>query len=307
MKRCGLIPVAVATAMFALIVVSATPVEAQVEEAPVFTVEITDYPSTIEPGGSYNVTVSVTRPSGMVLPAWGTAGDQKWEVRVYFYDGLNCYNDGEWTEIPEGSDNYLYDGWWNSRTQGGSWTASMDDTREFTIPVDVVDYPRPSVDLDPPGDTTPMNEIPVGGQVRLKARFRLRGMEYTEGDNTFTFYGTEYELGSLSIEWSDGEYWQIDTDAIKTGIAVSEAGGGFAIPTWLLIALGVVVLIIVAAVAAVKLKGRGSGEFAEAPPESPPEEFPEPPTSPETPPSPEPETPPSPEPETPPSPESTPP
>jgi len=287
MKRCGLIPVAVAAAMFALIVVSATPAEAQVEEAPVFSVEITDYPSTIEPGGSYNVTVSVTRPSGMVLPAWGTAGDQKWEVRVYFYDGLNCYNDGEWTDI-EGTT--LYDGWWNARTQGGSWTASMDDTREFTIPVDLVDHPRPQEDIN-----QGMNEIPVGESVNLRARFRLRGMEYTEGDNTFTFYGTEYELGSLPIEWSDAGYWQIDTDATKPGIAVSETGGGFAIPTWLLIALGVVVLIIIAAVAAVKLRGRGPGEFAEAPPESPPEEFPEPPSSPETPPSPEPETPPSPE------------
>lgn len=296
MKYRNLIPVAIAAMISALIMVSAAPVEAQVDNTPIFFVELVDYPDTIQPGGSYNVTARVTRPSGMVLPAWGTAVDQKWEVRVYFYDGLNCYNKGEWVDI-EGT--LLYDGWWNARTQGGSWTASMDDTREFTISVNVVDHPRPQEDIN-----QDMNEIPVGKSVSMKARFRLRGMEYTPGENTFTYYGQTfgastvseidedtYRVGSIYIEKSAAGYWQIDYDE-RTTVSVSEAGGGaFAVPTWALIALGVIVLVVVIAVAAVKLKGRGPEAPQEEPPEGPPEEFPGAPPSPETPP-PSPEEPP---------------
>lgn len=303
MKRWIRLIVALISAMAILVLVAtqAPPVAAQDEEPPIFAAEIIDYPTTVQPGGSYDITVRVTRPSGMVLPVW-TSGETppKWEVRIYFYDGLNCYSQGEWTEIGGST---LYAGWWDWRVQGDSWTAGMSDTREFTINnAKVVEHPRPAEDI-----TQGMNEIPAGGEIKLKARLRLRGMELQFDDNTFTYHGQtfrgtyenqstadeeKYKFGSLYIEKSAGGYWQIDYDAIKSGIAVSEAPG---LDLMLIGIIGGVVLVVVIVAAVLLSRKRGAPEELPPPPEMAPPPPPEaPPAPPETPP---PETPP---PETPP-------
>jgi hypothetical protein len=165
-------------------VTSIVPVESQtVSPPPNFTVEVVDYPTTIEPGKTYTITVRVTRPRGMVLPTW-TSGDTppKWELRTYFYDGTNCYSDGDVTTI---GGSQLYTGWWEWRKQGDSWTEGMPDTREFQIQNKVVSYPRPEDHKTKLG----MNDIPLGGSVKLRARLRLRwgdtpiSFEDIDGDN----------------------------------------------------------------------------------------------------------------------------
>jgi hypothetical protein len=243
---------------FAAIATSAIPAQTQVQPPPFFTIEVIDYPTTIQPGASYNIHVRVTRPSGMVLPAWATAGDTRWEIRVYFYDGLNCYTQGEWVTI---GGTPLYEGWWKWRFKGDSWTAAMADTREFTIPVTVVEHPRPTEDIQ-----RGMTEIPVGGEVRLKVRLRLRGMTYTENADNFEYYGQTFQVGALPIELSDAGYWQIDYDTIKTGIKVTEAAGVFEIPLIAKVGIGVVVIIAIIAAALVMMKRRK----AEIPPVPPP-------------------------------------
>jgi hypothetical protein len=253
MKRWAyLIPIFVSAVILAMIV-QAVPVEAQ-EAPPQFTVEIVDYPSTVQPGSSYNIRVRVTRPDNMALPT----SDEKWEVRIYFYDGLNCYNDGKWTTIGGST---LYDGWWNTRIWNEPWTAAMDDTREFTLTVKVVNYPRPSEDIQ-----RNMNEIPVGGSVKLKAKLRLRGMTVNP-DNTFTYNGVTYRIGSLPIEWSVAGYYQIDYDTIKSGIAVS-AAPGFQLPLIPIVG-ALVALLVVVGIVVVVLKKRGGAEVPPPPPPPP--------------------------------------
>ncbi len=240
----------------ASVAIQAPSVEAQAEPPPTFGIELVDPPTTIYPGGSYDIKVRVTRPSGMVLPAWRPGVDPpKWEIRVYFYEGLSCYNQGEWTEI--GGD-LLYTGWWVWRFRGDSWTAAMDDTREFTINVKVVEHPRPAEDIE-----RGMNEIPIGGEVRLKVRLRLRGMTYTEGADNFEYYGQTFEVGGLNIEKSPADYWHIDYDKVMTGIGVSEAPAvAFEIPLIAKIGIGIVVIVaIIAAIVVIKKR-----KVAEIPP-----------------------------------------
>ncbi|MDI6642590.1 MAG: hypothetical protein QMD95_00825 [Candidatus Hodarchaeaceae archaeon] len=273
-----------------LVTTQATPVVAQVQAPPTFTVEIIDYPTTVQPGGSYNIRVRVTRPPGMVLPTWTTGTTPpKWEVRVYFYDGLNCYSQGDMTTIDGG---LLYSGWWDWRVQGDSWTAGMSDTREFTIPNKVVDYPRPEAHKTQGG----MNEIPIGGQIKLKARLRLRwgdtDLQFTGDNLTFTYYGQtyrgtyenrstareeKYKVGNIYIEKSGAGYWQIDFDAIKSGIAVS-AAPGFEVPPWVIIAGVVVLVVVIATIALARRRGREElPPVPEMAPPPPPEAPPAPP------------------------------
>lgn len=263
MRRRHLTLIPIILMVVVLLSASATPAVAEVKEPPSFYVEITDYPETIKPGGSYDITVKVTRPENMELPYWKTGDQPKWEVRVYFYSGLKCYNDGDITTIDTTE---LYDGWWKYRKQGDSWTKDMNDTRTFKISVDVVDRPRDQEDID-----YGMNEIPVGDTIRLKARVRLRGMDYTAGENTFTYAGQTfgastatkvkddpltYKLGSVYIEKSEAGYWQIDYDKRET-VSVAEAEAGLGVPIWVLGVIGVVVVVIIIAIIAVK---RGGGE-----------------------------------------------
>jgi len=258
MKRwAGIIPIII-LAMALAMTIQAAPARAQ-EPAPSFTVEITDYPSTVQPGSSYNITVRVTRPDNMALPAWSTGEvPPKWEIRIYFYDGLNCYSQGEWTQIGSST---LYTGWWDDRVQGDSWTASMSDTREFTITTQVVAYPRPAADVQ-----GGMTDIPVGGTIKLKARLRLRGMTVSQDNTTFTYNGVTYQKGDLTVELSEAGYYQIDYDTVKSGIAVSAASGGTSLPLIPIVGALVVLLVIVAVV--VLVKKHGAAEVP--PPLSPP-------------------------------------
>jgi|GEM_PF-3224112 len=274
MKRwTKIIPIVILATALAMIM-QAIPAGAQVEAPPSLSVEIIDYPTTVQPGSSYNIRVRVTKPNDMVLPVWASGeSPPKWEVRIYFYDGLNCYAQGEWTQI--GGD-YLYTGWWNWRTQGDSWTAAMPSTREFTIPIKVVASPRPSEDIQ-----RGMNEIPVGGDIKLKARLRLRGMTVNflpDNQLTFTYYGqtyggaytqtgtNTYRVGNVYLELSDAGYYQIDYDTVKSGIAVS-AAAGLQLPLIPIVG-ALVALLVVVGIVVVVLKKRGGA--AEVPPPPPP-------------------------------------
>ncbi len=250
-----LIPIIILATALAMMM-QAVPAGAQVVDTPIFGVEIIDPPTTVQAGGKYDITVRVTRPPGMELPGWGTAGDQKWEVRVYFFVDLNCYSEGKWVMI---GGTELYDGWWTWRFTGDSWTTGMADTREFTIRnVKIVDYPRPAKDIE-----KGMEELPIGGEISLRARFRLRGMTYTANENTFEYYGRTYRVGALSLEMSPGGYWQTDYDATIRGIGVSAAPGP-PLPSILIVGALVVLLVVVAVVAVVKKRG------GEVPPPPPP-------------------------------------
>jgi hypothetical protein len=253
-------------AMLLLSVVQTRPVNAQ-ESMPAFGVEITDYPETIQPGQSYSLTIRVTRPAGVVLPTWQTGeSPPKWEVRTYFYDGLNCYSSGEWSEI---GGTTLYTGWWDYRVQGDSWTATMDDTRDFTITNKIVTSPRPADDI-----TNGMTELSADGEIKLRARLRLRWgdpLEF-ENDNIIITYNNQtftgvyenksdattekYKVGSLYIEKSEGGYWQIDYDATQSGIKVSIGGSSLT----LIAIVGVVVLVALVAVIVVITRKRRGGE-----------------------------------------------
>jgi hypothetical protein len=194
----------------------------------------------------------------MPLPAW-TSGEEppKWEVRVYFYSGLNCYNEGERVMGAE-----LYDGWWKWRKMGDNWTENMPDTREFEIRVEVVDYPRPAADE--------MADLPLGEKIRLRAKMRIRwggtGAEFEDidGDNKsellFTYngvrYGGDYQLDewgqnfrveNIILERRAG-FWLID---FQDTVSVEVAGSKELPP---IIWIGPLVAVVVAAVAAIFLK-----------------------------------------------------
>jgi hypothetical protein len=92
-----------------MLATAGTPVEAQENEV-----------TSIRPGGTYHVYFTVKKPSYMSLTG-------NWEVRVYFYNGLNCYT------APSGNDDgwwnpgnvWLYMGYWDHRTatRNVSWTS----------------------------------------------------------------------------------------------------------------------------------------------------------------------------------------
>ncbi len=271
-RRIGLLA-AFAVAFVVLASIQTSPVAADVQSVPSFGVEVTDYPTTISPGASYTIAVSVSRPEGMPLPSWAS-GDSppKWEIRTYFYDGLNAYSEGEMTDI---GGTKLYTGWWDHRVQGDSWTATMTDTRNFDIPNKIVSYPRAADEIT----DGKMNEIPFGEEVKLKVKLRLRWgdsqLQFKNIDNdeenelTFTYYGVEYggdyteikanvkyRVGSVYLEKSEGNYWQIDYETIKQGILVSGSAGGLPIE---LIGGGVVALVAVGAIIGF-MKKRGGGE-----------------------------------------------
>jgi hypothetical protein len=131
------------------------------------------YSYSIKPGGEYTVNVVIKKPPFLRLK------EDSWEVRAYFYEGLNCFNAGRWTEIG------IYDGWWKYRYKGGDWT-DPEETRTVSITVRVVDYPRPPEDR--------MAEIPVDGSVR----FRIRTIIYLDEKPHFAGpEGEESEAGRM--------------------------------------------------------------------------------------------------------------
>jgi hypothetical protein len=125
----------------------------------------------IKPGGSYVVQVKVEKPSFLRLM------ESAWEVRAYFYDGINCYNAGHWTPLG------IYDGWYKYRHWRDDWTGA-DEQRTVRITVRIVDYPRPPEDR--------MDEIPVGGTVK----FRIRTIIYLDAEPVLSVPG-EAEAGAI--------------------------------------------------------------------------------------------------------------
>ncbi len=290
MKRWIGLLAAFAVAFVILASVQAAPVAADVQPVPSFGIEVTDYPTSVSPSTSYTIVVKVTRPTGMLLPNWSSGeSPPKWEIRTYFYDGLNCYSNGDMTDI---GGTKLYTGWWDHRIQGDSWTATMPDTREFSIPNKIVAYPRDKEDLTDGG----MNEIPLGDEIKLKIKLRLRWGDSqlqfkdidNDGDNelTFTYNGVEYggnyteitanskyQVGSVYLERSDGNYWQIDYETIKSAITVSGSAGGLPIE---LIGGGAGVLVAVGVVIGfMKKRGGAPKDYEYSPPaQAPPMELP---------------------------------
>lgn len=151
--------------------------------------------TSIRPGGSYNVVVQVHKPSYIALPE--TIGPNGWEIRIYFYNGTNCYNIGGWWN-PSGY-TWLYTGWWIFRLRAEAWSGTPED-KTFVIPnVQVVNYPRgdegpaypPSVG---PSYENKMGEIPVPGSVSLRAHLIIKNINHEiDGQYvTFTVGGVKY-------------------------------------------------------------------------------------------------------------------
>jgi hypothetical protein len=118
---------------------------------------------TIKPGGTYVVNVTVRKPAFLRLE------ENSWEIRAYFFEGLNCYNTGSWQQLDNAR---IYDGWYKHRFEGNDWTDASEE-KSINITVSIVDYPRPSEDQ--------MDEIPVGGIVK----FRIRSIIYLDGEPVF--------------------------------------------------------------------------------------------------------------------------
>ena len=157
-----------------LFAISAAPTEAQVHQ--------------IRPGGSYRIDVTITKTPDMELDA-GT-----WEVRAYFFKGLNCFNEGKWTLI---AGDYLYDGWWKHRYP--AWGAKdspawiKPDSRELSIMVPVVRRPRENATS--PDTKHTMAELPgPDNMITLRVRLRIKGVDPRVEDNkvSFTIGGARY-------------------------------------------------------------------------------------------------------------------
>ncbi len=277
MRRRSSISIAITAMIFALVMVSAAP--AGGADITGLYMATTSYDQDPAQGSTFQVSFSVNVPSDVTIPV----GSEFYYSAFYFDDEGDIY--------------YPSEGYWD--VSGGNAIYSSSQT-DYTLNVQMK------------SDATVGQDFYLGiyWKIPLTGSYQKSGdnVTFTIGDNTYTLtivdtdvYDDYTKYTVYSGAFSD-VYVRTDKTGIlyvrtlESGLTVTEkAGAKFSIPTWLLIALGVVVPIVIVAVAAVKLKGRGPGEFAEAPPEKPPEEFPEPPSSPETPPHPEPESPPSPE------------
>jgi hypothetical protein len=116
----------------------------------------------IRPGGSYTVEVTLEKPSYLRLPE----GD--WEVRVYFFDGRNNYCTGSWSQL---GGSWMYSGWWIHRASGIDWTDTS-ETKELSISVDVVSYPRPEEDK-----LQGMGDIPINASVDFRIRLIIKNIK----------------------------------------------------------------------------------------------------------------------------------
>ncbi len=165
----------------------------------------------VKPGGTYTIRVPIHKLSSVRLPEDG------WEVRVYFYQGGNCYNTGNWWQ--SGSE-WIYSGWYQHRYIGDAWSGESED-KTISIQVNIVNNPRPQDDID-----HGMNNIPVPGDVQLRARLLIQDIkaelapigEGEAGNVTFTISGLSYryqytvdEYGNINIA-GEGFEARIDQD-----------------------------------------------------------------------------------------------
>ena len=191
-------------AIVAVFGMATVPVDAQENEV-----------TAIRPGGTYHVYFTVKKPAGMSLT-------ENWEVRVYFYNGANCYNtapsgddDGWWN--PSGNI-WLYTGFWDHRTatRNVSWISPDEKTWAQWVPI--IHYPAENGNHEaryPPyvGENfeNKMDEIPVGGTVNVMARLVLRNLTsvtFNNVDNivTFKYNGETYSYKFISEDIFPIEY-----------------------------------------------------------------------------------------------------
>lgn len=149
--------------------------------------------SAIRPGGSYTISVQVRKPTYVRLE------EGKWEVRAYFYSGMNCYNTGSWWQ--SGS-SWIYSGWYAHRVKPPTWSGEP-EYMTFSISTQVVNYPRPSDDI-----SHDMNEIPIGDYIKLRVRLLIPDInpKISGGYVTFTVGGTQYTHKCQEDQYTPGEY-----------------------------------------------------------------------------------------------------
>ncbi|MEW6592407.1 MAG: hypothetical protein AB1305_01785 [Candidatus Hadarchaeota archaeon] len=163
----------------------------------------------IKPGGQYTASITVKKPSALILY------DEKWEIRVYFYDGTSCFSAGSWSDE-------FYTGWYQFRYMGDEWLTTP-DTRSFTINSVIVSYPRPEVDI-----TNGMREIPIGQSVTFRVRLLIKDIQAVfsgesagldSGYVTFKVSGINYtyqytkdQYGQFHVTGNNFEA-KIDTDS----------------------------------------------------------------------------------------------
>jgi hypothetical protein len=197
---------------------AAAPAEAQEQEV-----------TSIAPGGTYHVYFTVKKPAGMALTG-------NWEVRVYFYNGLNCFNtapsgndDGWWQ--PEGSTEWLYTGYWDHRsaTRNVSW--SSPDEKEWAQWVPIIHYPALSGNHEaryPPtvGENYEgkMSEIPIGQTISLRARLLLRNLANVTFDTTNQIVTFKYGGKTYSCAYTP-YYEDYDLPDLGATLAQSEGTG----------------------------------------------------------------------------------
>jgi len=204
-------------AVVAIFATAAVPVEAQENEV-----------TSIKPGGTYHVYFTVKKPAGMALTG-------NWEVRIYFYNGLNCYNtapsgndDGWWN--PSG-DTWLYTGYWDHRTATRNVSWSSPDEKEWGQWVPIIHYPAengnhearypPSV----PDYENKMGEIPLGQTVSIRARLELRNLANVSLDSTNSTVTFKYGGKTYRCAYSISTYGDIRLDDLGATMSQSEGTG----------------------------------------------------------------------------------
>ena len=218
MKRWAyLIPILALVAIVAVVVVAAAPAEAQEQEV-----------TSIKPGGTYHVYFTVKKPAGMALTG-------NWEVRVYFYNGLNCFN-----TAPSGNDDgwwnpgnvWLYTGYWDHRASTRNISWSSPDEKEWAQWVPIIHYPAENGNHErryPPtvGESyeNKMGEIPVGQTVSIRARLELRNLANVSLDTANSIVTYKYGGKTYSYAYTLSTYGDVRLDDIGATLAQSEGTG----------------------------------------------------------------------------------
>lgn len=233
---------------------------------PQINVSIENYPSSIQPGGNYDVTATVNKEDNLEL--------SNVEVRAYYYvysgGTATCYSKGSITEF-DGTT--LYDGWWNDRVTG-LFFSSDETSKTVDIPTQVVDKPRDD-EVNTSAGTG--NEIPVGDTVTLKAKLivNAEGIQSVSGitldqvsSGTLTFAdGSSYDISineynyvqgatsDMSLAKNPDGNWELEVESTKTVEVKSAGGGGLALPLAAKVGIGIVIAVIVIGIAVVKMRG----------------------------------------------------
>jgi len=218
-----LIPILSVLAVVAIFATASVPVQA-IEENEV---------TSIRPGGYYRVYFTVKKPAGMVLGA-------DWEVRVYFYTGLNCYNtstssatpgDGWWN--PDPSENlWLYTGYWDWRSATYKVGWSSPDEKTWIQGVQIIRYPAENGRQErrypaPVGENyeSKMSEIPVGSDISLRARLALRRLANVSLDEATGMATYRYGGKTYSYPYTVDQYGDVTLSIGEVSASLSQSEG----------------------------------------------------------------------------------